>query len=59
MILRDGDSDELTYLWVHPGKAKSAQEPEIRLSMEAEPNQQKEAELVWNTILDSMRPAWK
>lgn len=59
MILRDGNKDELSYLWVHPGKVKSAQEPEIHLSMDAKPNQQKEAELVWNTILDSMRPAWK
>jgi hypothetical protein len=59
MILKDGESDELSYIWVHPGKAKSAEEPEVRLSMDAKPNQQKEAELVWNTILDSMRPAWK
>ena len=60
IIYRGTEDDgevEISFVWEHPGVAKNAHLPNVIIDMATTDGQFDEKLAVWDTILDSMRPA--
>jgi hypothetical protein len=56
LILRDKKNENLSFVWIYPGKPDSGKYPEISILMDTSDEQMKEKIALWNTLLDSVMP---